>query len=201
MCSHWLSIPPSSVGNYSPLEGHFRPGREGMSQKSSPWTKADAVGGQPRLRKEGLPDLKRSNRSLLGVVEKAPLTRGVGGFMARKDGGESEGIVLYPSRSPSLGWKPTPLAPLVRGVKAMRPTRGFSTTPSRSRLTPTGSLSGLRPYLTDNPSFFNRQSLLPQSRLTLKGGVFSDVIPGEGAEVRASSSALRRGGVDPEAHI
>ena len=45
--------------------------------------------------------------------------------MARKDGGESEGIVLYPSRSPSLGWKPTPLAPLVRGVKAMRPTRGF----------------------------------------------------------------------------
>ena len=45
--------------------------------------------------------------------------------MAGKDGGESEGIVLYPSRSPSLGWKPTPLAPLVRGVKAMRPTRGF----------------------------------------------------------------------------
>ena len=36
--------------------------------------------------------------------------------MARKDGGESEGIVLYPSRSPSLGWKPTPLAPLVRGA-------------------------------------------------------------------------------------
>ena len=50
--------------------------------------------------------------------------------MARKDGGESEGIVLYPSRSLSLGWKPTPLAPLVRGVKAMRPTRGFSTNPS-----------------------------------------------------------------------
>ena len=44
---------------------------------------------------------------------------GEGGFMARKDGGESEGIVLYPSRSPSLGWKPTPLAPLVRGVKAI----------------------------------------------------------------------------------
>ena len=40
---------------------------------------------------------------------------GEGAFMARKDGGESEGIVLYPSRSPSLGWKPTPLAPLVRG--------------------------------------------------------------------------------------
>ena len=54
--------------------------------------------------------------------------------MARKDGGESEGIVLYPSRSPSLGWKPTPLAPLVRGVKAMRPTRGFSTAPMNERL-------------------------------------------------------------------
>ena len=75
------------------------------------------------------------NSSRLGVVEKAPLTRGVGGFMARKDGGESEGIVLYPSRSPSLGWKPTPLAPLVRGVKAMRPTRGFSTAPSWSEST------------------------------------------------------------------
>ena len=49
--------------------------------------------------------------------------------MARKDGGESEGIVLYPSRSPSLGWKPTPLAPLVRGVKAMRPTRGWKKSP------------------------------------------------------------------------
>ena len=56
--------------------------------------------------------------------------------MARKDGGESEGIVLYPSRLPSLGWKPTPLAPLVRGVKAMRPTRGFSTTPMRKGLCP-----------------------------------------------------------------
>ena len=62
--------------------------------------------------------------------------------MARKDGGESEGIVLYPSRSPSLGWKPTPLAPLVRGVKAMRPTRGFSIAPSGSQLIPTGSLEG-----------------------------------------------------------
>ena len=49
--------------------------------------------------------------------------------MARKDGGESEGIVLYPSRSPSFGWKPTPLAPLVRGVKAMRPTRGWKKSP------------------------------------------------------------------------
>ena len=49
--------------------------------------------------------------------------------MARKDGGESEGIVLYPSRSPSLGWKPTPLAPLVRGVKAMLPTRGWKKSP------------------------------------------------------------------------
>ena len=49
--------------------------------------------------------------------------------MARKEGGESEGIVLYPSRSPSLGWKPTPLAPLVRGVKAMRPTRGWKKSP------------------------------------------------------------------------
>ena len=54
--------------------------------------------------------------------------------MARKDGGESEGIVLYPSRSPSLGWKPTPLAPLVRGVKAMLPTRGFSTAPGSEGL-------------------------------------------------------------------
>ena len=54
--------------------------------------------------------------------------------MARKDGGKSEGIVLYPSRSPSLGWKPTPLAPLVRGVKAMRPTRGFSTAPKNEGL-------------------------------------------------------------------
>ena len=64
-----------------------------------------------------------------GVVEKAPLTRGVGGFMARKDGGESEGIVLYPSRSPSLGWKPTPLSPLVRGVKAMPPDEGVEEKP------------------------------------------------------------------------
>ena len=69
-----------------------------------------------------------------GGVEKAPLTRGVGGFMARKVGGESEGIVLYPSRSPSFGWKPTPLAPLVRGVKAMRPTMGFSTASKREEL-------------------------------------------------------------------
>ena len=60
--------------------------------------------------------------------------------MARKDGGESEGIVLYPSRSPSLGWKPTPLAPLVRGVKAMRPTRGFSTALHQSRLTLKGGV-------------------------------------------------------------
>ena len=50
--------------------------------------------------------------------------------MARKDGGESEGIVLYPSRSPSLGWKPTPLAPLVRGVKAMPPDEGFFNSPA-----------------------------------------------------------------------
>ena len=49
--------------------------------------------------------------------------------MARKDGGESEGIVLYPSRSPSFGWKPTPLAPLVRGVKAMRPDEGVEEKP------------------------------------------------------------------------
>ena len=52
---------------------------------------------------------------LIGVVEKAPLTRGVGGFMARKDGGESEGLVLYPSRSPSLGWKLTPPWPPLSG--------------------------------------------------------------------------------------
>ena len=57
--------------------------------------------------------------------------------MARKDGGESEGIVIYPSRSPSLGWKPTPLAPLVRGVKAMRPSRGFSTAPGARICLPT----------------------------------------------------------------
>ena len=49
--------------------------------------------------------------------------------MARKDGGESEGIVLYPSRSPSLGWKPTPLSPLVRGVKAMPPDEGVEEKP------------------------------------------------------------------------
>ena len=53
--------------------------------------------------------------------------------MARKDGGESEGIVLYPSRSPSLGWKPTPLAPLSTG-KSNPPVPpcqgGFSSTPS-----------------------------------------------------------------------
>ncbi len=30
--------------NHSPLEGQFRPRREGVSQKSSPWTKTDAVG-------------------------------------------------------------------------------------------------------------------------------------------------------------
>ena len=49
--------------------------------------------------------------------------------MARKVGGESEGIVLYPSRSPSFGWKPTPLSPLVRGVKAMRPDEGVKAMP------------------------------------------------------------------------
>ena len=35
--------------------------------------------------------------------------------MARKDGGESEGIVLYPSRSPSLGWKSNPPYPPLTG--------------------------------------------------------------------------------------
>ena len=75
--------------------------------------------------------------------------------MARKDGGESEGIILYPSRSPSLGWKPTPLAPLVRGVKAMRPRRGFSTALPRA---------GNR-----NRSFFSRRTLPPLSGSTYLG--------------------------------
>ena len=81
--------------------------------------------------------------------------------MARKDGGESEGIVLYPSRSPSLGWKPTPLAPLVRGVKAMRPRRVFSTAPHRSRLT---LKWGVIPFLHRRvkPSRLGSQFLAPR---------------------------------------
>ena len=46
--------------------------------------------------------------------------------------------------------------------------------PYQSHLTLTGSLAGLRPYLTDNPSFFNRQFLAPRSELTLKGGVIRE---------------------------
>ena len=79
---------------------------------------------------ESLISSSTSNRSLFGVVEKAPLTRGVGGFMARKDGGESEGIVLYPSRSPSLGWKPTPPGPPCQGGKGHAPDEGFFNSPS-----------------------------------------------------------------------
>ena len=73
--------------------------------------------------------MENEKTSLVGVVEKAPLTRGVGGFMARKDGGESEGIVLYPSRSPSLGWKPTPPGPPCQGGKGHAPDEGFFNSP------------------------------------------------------------------------
>ena len=45
-----------------------------------------------------------------------------------KDGGESEGIVLYPSRSPSLGWKPTPPGPPCQGGKGHD--EGFFNNPS-----------------------------------------------------------------------
>ena len=49
--------------------------------------------------------------------------------MARKGGGESEGIVLYPSRSPSLGWKPTPPGPPCQGGKGHAPDEGFFNSP------------------------------------------------------------------------
>ena len=49
--------------------------------------------------------------------------------MARKDGGESEGIILYPSPSPSLDWKPTPHGPPCQGGKGHAPDEGFFNSP------------------------------------------------------------------------
>ena len=50
--------------------------------------------------------------------------------MARKDGGESEGIILYPSRSPSLGLKTNPPVPPCQGGKNdAPPDEGFFNNP------------------------------------------------------------------------
>ena len=87
--------------------------------------------------------------------------------MARKDGGESEGIVLYPSRSPSFGWKPTPLAPLVRGVKAMRPDEGVKAMrPTRGwkKSPPDKGGWGVTPLIKAFSTALHRSRLTPISR-------------------------------------
>ena len=65
--------------NHSPFEGHFRPEREGMSKRPSPWAKADSVGGMgfrkapptsslPGLRSQ-LTDSPSRGEWLVGVLQ------------------------------------------------------------------------------------------------------------------------------------